>query len=624
MEDYSQFFSEHNNDGVANNCNSTDDNDSDDVRGITEDDAVVIDDDTSNEDVRLVRQIRHNFRNAKAQCLGKRDKSSAGRVDPGAVEICAVLNALDGYYTTSSCAGRCFLYVGQGVKATDTFRRTRVCHDPIADPQRYFDLRTLVGNNDNGDRAIDPTGGGDPVKEFDGGRLRARQNRMKNGVDDASMERQQGSTDHEQDNESTGDTEESVSPFHNTTIWLRFEPFILHVACQSLSAAGALMNTARGTFKNVGLTAFNGKERYLVAIWGDEGMDMPITDERGTAISHFAPSWLAQLVNERHARNTAKIQQLVQSIRAATELLSSCDPSNTMPRHYDVIGDVALLHSVSTTDPSQLQQMGQTILDKNKAIKIVALRNSNLTGPERAAGTLQILAGPTNRSPLITTHREYGVACIVDLQATFFTPRMGPERLRICQQTARGERVLVLFAGVALEALQLAARTEAASVTAIEQNRTAVACARRSHQLLERNRKGVRCPGAAERLTILEGDCLELLPTLERNYYNRVLAPRPKEGSLDGDQPGETNDTAGGGDFFVALLPVLKRDGGECHWYDFCADHEFPSCKRTCDFLARHCREQQLKMEVLHVANAGSVAKRQLRVCVDFRVSPAE
>jgi len=27
-------------------------------------------------------------------------------------------------------------------------------------------------------------------------------------------------------------------------------------------------------------------------------------------------------------------------------------------------------------------------------------------------------------------------------------------------------------------------------------------------------------------------------------------------------------------------------------------------------------------MDVLHVANAGSVAKRQLRVCVDFRVSP--
>jgi hypothetical protein len=34
------------------------------------------------------------------------------------------------------------------------------------------------------------------------------------------------------------------------------------------------------------------------------------------------------------------------------------------------------------------------------------------------------------------------------------------------------------------------------------------------------------------------------------------------------------------------------------------------------------CDSQGLDMEVLHVANAGSVAMRQLRVCIDFRISP--
>jgi len=126
-------------------------------------------------------------------------------------------------------------------------------------------------------------------------------------------------------------------------------------------------------------------------------------------------------------------------------------------------------------------------------------------------------------------------------------------------------------------------------------------------------------------LEIVEGDCLEVLPTLPRNHYSRVLAPRPKEGSLDGNQPESVDGddtTAGGAEFLAALLPVLKADGGECHWYDFAADHEFPKCKRTVKLLSRVCVEQGLDMEVLHVANAGSVAMRQLRVCVDFRVSP--
>lgn len=42
---------------------------------------------------------RNNFRNSKNQALGKRDKSSAGRIDPQAVQICAEINKLDRFFT---------------------------------------------------------------------------------------------------------------------------------------------------------------------------------------------------------------------------------------------------------------------------------------------------------------------------------------------------------------------------------------------------------------------------------------------------------------------------------------------------------------------------------------------
>lgn len=85
---------------------------------------------------------------------------------------------------------------------------------------------------------------------------------------------------------------------------------------------------------------------------------------------------------------------------------------------------------------------------------------------------------------------------------------------------------------------------------------------------------------------------------------------------MDGDLG--TGD--GGAAFLEALLPVLKENGGECHWYDFCADREFPSCDRTRGLIEKECTKQGLSMQVIHVANAGSVAKRQLRVCMDFRL----
>ena len=65
--------------------------------------------------------------------------------------------------------------------------------------------------------------------------------------------------------------------------------------------------------------------------------------------------------------------------------------------------------------------------------------------------------------------------------------------------------------------------------------------------------------------------------------------------------------------FLVALLPVLRSNGGECHWYDFCADHEYPICTRTRSFLITTCEKYGYEINIIHIANVGSIAKRQVR-----------
>jgi tRNA (guanine37-N1)-methyltransferase len=452
---------------------------------------------------------------------------------------------------------------------------------------RYFDLTTIDS---------DPTGGGDPIRTI--------------GQYDYKAESEQ---------EDAKQSQDQVASSEDQTIWLRFEPFILHVACRSLSAAAALMAAARPAFKNVGLTTWKDGRSYLVAIWGDEGLEMPLCTPSGRQLNDD-PSWLCEQVNERHVRNWSKIHRFCKSMREMTLPVDDDDDDPTedfktskVPKSFDMIGDIAYLHSMPEEN---VDLIGTAIMNKNKSIKLVVARQSTLEGTERAPGAdgLKIIAG-AQRSPLITTHTEYGIKCVVDLNHTFFSPRMGQERLRICQQVARGEHVLVLFAGVGMEALQIAGRTEASSVIAVELNEVAVECAQRAHRMLERN-KAVKCAGAADRLQIIQGDVLEVLPnTLEKDYFDRILAPRPKEGALDGDL-----GSGDGGEGFLRVILLHLKDGGECHWYDFVADHEFPECQRTKGLLDRVCTEHGFSMKVLHVAHVGSVAKRQLRVCMDFKV----
>ena len=332
------------------------------------------------------------------------------------------------------CSGRCFLYTGDGLKSwhnaanagsvngTESpvniesnkmgfFKRFRVSHGKITTPSRYFNLQTLQ---------IDATGGcGDPIPSV--GQF---ENFGNNATFAAKIDSQMG------------DDEEGFSEIQ-TPIWLRYEPFILHVMCRSLKAASVLMALARPAFKNVGLTSWNsnnrndeyydaayasiinpvdndmnkqckgGPSKYLVAIWGDEGLDMPLSlpsspqcglfynpDDKNDANAE----WLAQLVNERHVRNWSKIERFVEAMKGldeneevdidvsqmnleeqdnldyegsgSTAMTSRLDSRLPIPRSFDVIGDVAVLNSLPEGDADTMKEVGEWILKRNKAIKV--------------------------------------------------------------------------------------------------------------------------------------------------------------------------------------------------------------------------------------------------------------
>lgn len=150
----------------------------------------------------------------------------------------------------------------------------------------------------------------------------------------------------------------------NGVYWLRFEPFILHVCCRDLVAAAALMAAARSVFKNVGLQGLD-SSKLIVAIWGDEGLDMPLSGPEGVPLFKSDHGWLKSLVNSRHQRNWAKIDRFTTAIRQMEEPVSA-EPNGDLEdkelRHFDVVGDIAV---VNVKPKEELALVGNAILKQD-------------------------------------------------------------------------------------------------------------------------------------------------------------------------------------------------------------------------------------------------------------------
>ena len=524
------------------------------------------------------------FTQAKQQALTKHDKSSATSFDARVVGLCAAANDSPYVFTTSSCSGRHLLWRGEGVKATQSFARGRVSHDR-ADAAYFLD-------HDANDQA--------PFRK-------------------APLD---------------------AAPDSEGALWLRYEPLILHARCADAEAAQAFMRAARTVFKNVGLqsAAFE-TDGACVAVVGDEGLDMPLRSPDGEAlfgVQHVP--WLVATLNEKHERNWAKTARFEAALRAVLEELAADrahgddDDDALKPRRarYDVVGDVAVLRRPVLPD-EDAAALAARVLGSNGKLRVVVAppAGAQLAGAHRSPATALVCLGGRDRRPLVTTHNEHGVSVVVDLNACFFTPRLATERLRVARAVARDERVLCLFAGCGAEALIIAATTACSKVACVEVNPVATRCLERSVQTLRRS-KG---DAAADRVEVVCADVLDDLAARARRgeTFDRVLAPRPK-GKRDGDRvdgaaaDDDGADGGGGPDgirFLEAILPVLTPTA-VVHWTDFAADHELPACERTRTFLTEACaRLVGAPCHVLHSAKAGSssVAARQYRVTVDFRLA---
>ena len=145
-----------------------------------------------------------------------------------------------------------------------------------------------------------------------------------------------------------------------------------------------------------------------------------------------------------------------------------------LPTSYDIIGEIILIKLPNDFLKYQ-KEIGKSLLRSNKNIKTVCLAEP--VAGELRTRKIKVIAGEKKTK---TTHKEYGLTFDVDVESTYFSPRLATERKRVANQIKPGEIIVDMFAGVAPFSIMIAKYAKPKIIYAIDKNKKAIELAKQN------------------------------------------------------------------------------------------------------------------------------------------------
>ncbi len=254
-------------------------------------------------------------------------------------------------------------------------------------------------------------------------------------------------------------------------------------------------------------------------------------------------------------------------------------------RSFDSVGDIAILEI-----PRELKKCEKLIanafLSANPSFKVVATKAGGHGGKFRVQ-KVRLLAGEKRT---LTVHKESGLSMLVDVDKVYFSPRLSSERLRITKLIKPGERVLVLFSGVAPYALVIAKHSKAKHVTAIELNPV-------GHKLALKN---IALNKLDNKVTAIKANAKSwCAKTKER--FDRVIMPLPLTGM----------------EFLPGALRVCAK-GATLHFYTFAHQDAF---EPAAELVKQACKDAKRTCKIIDIMRVGQQSPHVYRVSVDAKIN---
>ena len=257
-----------------------------------------------------------------------------------------------------------------------------------------------------------------------------------------------------------------------------------------------------------------------------------------------------------------------------------------LPRAFDIVGEIAILHL-----PLELKKrermIGEELL-KLKQVKTVVNKVGKFSDRLRKA-SYKVIAG---HKSLETAHNESGCRIKLDISKVYFSPRLSADRLEIAKQVKKGEKILVLFAGVLPYALVIAKNSKASEILANELNKDA---AKYAYENIKVNK--------LSNLHFLQGDAKKVAGLLakRKQKFDRIVMPRP--------QLKET---------FLAQAFSVAKKGCVAHFHDFLHEEEIPAA--AINRIGVEAKKAKRKIKILGWKKIGELAPHKFRVRIDFKI----
>ncbi len=280
-----------------------------------------------------------------------------------------------------------------------------------------------------------------------------------------------------------------------------------------------------------------------------------------------------EMLNKKFEKNKTKpikLSEIFQKILPKSKI-------DLSKRSYDLIGDIAIVEFEEGIERYE-KKIANELLNSNKKIKVVAKKPKKITGKYRIR-KIEVLAGEKRT---ITEYREAGCRFIFDLNKTYFSQRLGKERLRIANLVKPNEKVLVMFSGIAPFGIVIGKMHPFTKIWNIELNKYAAKTAE----------KCIKLNHLENRVFSIQGDVKKDLP---KEKFDRVIMVLPHENH----------------NYLKEAISVAKK-GSYIHMYSIQNEEKINTFSKEL--------EKKYKINLKNIEKAGDYGPKIWRYCLDFIV----
>ncbi|MBX4196236.1 methyltransferase domain-containing protein [Candidatus Pacearchaeota archaeon] len=248
---------------------------------------------------------------------------------------------------------------------------------------------------------------------------------------------------------------------------------------------------------------------------------------------------------------------------------------------YDVLGNIAIVKFKRGVKDKK--KFALRFLKDHKNVRTVLEKTDRFKGRLRTLTTKHI-AGEKTKEAL---YRENGCEFRLNVDSCYFSPRLASERKEIASLVKKGEKVLVMFGGVAPFAIVIAKHAKPAKVISVELGKE---CVKYAHENVKRNKAHVE---------LIQGDVRKKVPLLKEKF-DRIVMARPN-----------LSDS-----FLDVAFPKIK-DGGIIHYYGFYEEDKVGALK---ELLMKEAMTAKKGIKIRGVKKAGDIGPYKYRYRADVKV----